>query len=68
VSVRSDHQEDSQAGGDSTEAAGSRQALDSNHPFAQVAIWQLPVMPLFFEADRPAAKQLAKELMTALKV
>jgi hypothetical protein len=50
------------------EAAGSRQVLDSNHPFAQVAIWQLPVMPLFFEADRPAAKQLAKELMTALKV
>lgn len=44
-----------------------RQTLDSDHPFANVAIWQLPVMPLFFEADRTAAKQLAKDLMEALK-
>jgi hypothetical protein len=50
-----------------TPAASSRQVLDGDHPFANVAIWQLPVMPLFFEADRTAAKQLAKDLMVALK-
>jgi hypothetical protein len=49
-------------------AASSRPVLDGDHPFANVAIWQLPVMPLFFEADRTAAKQLAKDLMAALKV
>lgn len=49
-------------------AASSRPVLDGDHPFANVAIWQLPVMPLFFEADRTAAKQLAKDLMVALKV
>lgn len=48
--------------------SSSRQTLDSDHPFANVAIWQLPVVPLFFEADRPVAKQLAKDLMDALKV
>lgn len=53
--------------GSDTPAAGGRTVLDSDHPFANVAIWQLPVMPLFFEADRPAAKQLAKELMAVLK-
>jgi hypothetical protein len=48
-------------------AGNSRQVLDSDHPFANVAIWQLPVVPLFFEADRPSAKELAKQLMAALK-
>lgn len=48
-------------------AGSSRQVLDSDHPFANVAIWQLPVVPLFFEADRPSAKELAKQLMAALK-
>jgi len=49
-------------------AVPGRQTLDSDHPFAKVAIWQLPVMPVFFEADRTAAKQLAKDLMEALKL
>lgn len=49
-------------------STGSRQTLDSDHPFANVAIWQLPVVPLFFEADRPISKQLARDLMDALKV
>jgi hypothetical protein len=48
-------------------AGSSRQVLDSDHPFANVAVWQLPVVPLFFEADRPSAKELAKQLMAALK-
>lgn len=50
-----------------TPAASSKPVLDVDHPFANVAIWQLPVMPLFFEADRTAAKQLAKDLMVALQ-
>lgn len=49
--------------------AGSKagkQFLDDDHPFACAAIWQLPVMPLFFEAERPVTKQLAKDLMHVL--
>jgi hypothetical protein len=49
---------------------GRAQGLEEDHPFARVAIWQLPVVPLFFEAetqhDRTAAKQLARDLTEAL--
>jgi hypothetical protein len=44
-------------------ASKSASRLEEDHPFAQVAIWRLPVVPLFFEAERPVAKQLAKDLM-----
>jgi hypothetical protein len=37
--------------------------LPDGHPYATAAIWQLPARPLFFEVDRTAAKQLAKDLM-----
>lgn len=60
--------EDEPAEGDGQGSTSNRQTLDSDHPFANVAIWQLPVVPLFFEANRPVAKQLARDLMDVLKV
>jgi hypothetical protein len=50
----------------SSSSSRRQQALDEDHPFATSAIWQLPVLPLFFEADRTAAKALAKTLHTEL--
>ncbi len=34
--------------------------LADDHPFANVAVWQLAPAPLFFEGPRAAAKELAK--------
>jgi hypothetical protein len=64
----SELEEDSEAGSRSSSSSSSKrqQALDEDHPFATSAIWQLPVLPLFFEADRTAAKGLAKTLHTEL--
>jgi hypothetical protein len=44
------------------EAAGGRkrEVLADDHPFANVAVWQLAPAPLFFEGPRAAAKELAK--------
>ncbi|KAF8071014.1 hypothetical protein HT031_001095 [Scenedesmus sp. PABB004] len=54
--------------GDGPALGGRRRgaSLPDDHPFALAAIWQLPVLPLFFEADRPVAKDLAKELSRQL--
>jgi hypothetical protein len=58
---------DDDAVSNSTSSSSRRQqTLDEDHPFATSAIWQLPVLPLFFEADRTSAKGLAKTLHTQL--
>lgn len=46
---------------------GDSGRLDADHPFCTVAIWQLPVLPLFFAAERSTAKLVAKELVEVLK-
>jgi len=43
-------------------AGARREVLEDGHPYATVAVWQLPATPLFFESSRAAAKDLAKEL------
>ncbi len=43
-----------------------REVLPEDHPFAVAAIWQIPVMPLFFSTDRSGAKTLAKALADEL--
>jgi hypothetical protein len=48
--------------GDGGNVPRRREVLPDDHPYATLAIWQLPPRPLYFEAERPLAKELAKHL------
>jgi len=57
------------AGSDSSSNDSRRrkeESLKEDHPFACAAIWQIPALPLFYSAERPMAKELAKQLSSAL--
>eukprot|EP00955_Chlamydomonas_euryale_P118487 366546-Chlamydomonas_euryale.AAC.20 len=47
-------------------ARGFESDLD-NHPYFKAAIWQIPVEPLFFEADRTTAKDLARAIVESVR-
>jgi hypothetical protein len=66
LETATDDECESRSSSSSSSSSRRQQALDEDHPFATSAIWQLPVLPLFFEADRTAAKVLAKTLHNEL--
>lgn len=50
----------------SVTSSRKQEVFNEDHPFVNVAIWQLPVMPLFFAIERTAAKALAKTISESL--
>lgn len=60
------HSQPSRSNSSSTGAGRKQQMLPEDHPFANAAIWQLPVLPLFYQADRTTAKDLARNLSSTL--